>query len=360
MKTKTKISHIASITESFIAANGYSGFRSHYKDVFQAERFDRIFIIKGGPGTGKSHTMRKIGENAIINGANCEYIYCSSDPHSLDAIILEKNGHRVAMLDGTAPHARDAEYPGSIDELVNLGSFWDDKQLRDQRNEIVLYGNKKRECYARAYRYLAIAGNADVLLSAELKPYILFDKMEKSIKREIRHLSPVEITSWDVRYLDACSMCGQFRLSPALDDTFIVSLEDVFGSARFYFQTFSAILKDRLKYAVCIYPSCFDETRIEGIFLPRNNILFLQNAANAEKTIHMRRFINLPQLAAKRSEIKRIHALRNSLQAQAAESLKEAGVFHFALESIYGKAMNYKDLNDYVEELTEQVLSYLQ
>ena len=44
----------------FAAANSYKGFKSYFDRIFAPEQFDRIYIIKGGPGTGKSSIMKNI------------------------------------------------------------------------------------------------------------------------------------------------------------------------------------------------------------------------------------------------------------------------------------------------------------
>ena len=45
----------------FAAANGYTGFRSYFGEMFTSDRYDRIFVLKGGPGTGKSRLIRNVG-----------------------------------------------------------------------------------------------------------------------------------------------------------------------------------------------------------------------------------------------------------------------------------------------------------
>ena len=76
--------------------NSYGGFVSHYRDCFAQER---RYIIKGGPGCGKSTLMRRIAHEAEQRGLEVEYYDCSSDPDSLDGIVLPSLG--IAMFDGT-------------------------------------------------------------------------------------------------------------------------------------------------------------------------------------------------------------------------------------------------------------------
>ena len=49
---------------------------------------------------------------------------CSSDNNSLDGIVIPKL--KIAILDGTA-HVVDPVFPGVVDEIINLGQFWDEK-----------------------------------------------------------------------------------------------------------------------------------------------------------------------------------------------------------------------------------------
>ena len=72
----------------FAAANSGEGFVSYFGEVFRPEEFQQIYIIKGGPGTGKSYFMRQVAEAAERQGENVVYWYCSSDPDSLDGITV--------------------------------------------------------------------------------------------------------------------------------------------------------------------------------------------------------------------------------------------------------------------------------
>ena len=54
--------------EFFAAANTEEGFYSIFESVFPPSALDKIFIIKGGPGTGKSTLMRQIAEYARGRG----------------------------------------------------------------------------------------------------------------------------------------------------------------------------------------------------------------------------------------------------------------------------------------------------
>ena len=95
----------------FAGANSGVGFVNLFGDFYEESSLDRLYIIKGGPGTGKSTFMRILAERAADAGAGAEYFLCGSDPSSLDAVVLSGGGKRIAVIDGTSPHAYDAKYP---------------------------------------------------------------------------------------------------------------------------------------------------------------------------------------------------------------------------------------------------------
>ena len=87
----------------FLGANAPTGFYSLYSELIPLETARAVYILKGGPGCGKSTLMRQIGAHMEQAGFDTEYILCSGDPDSLDALVLPQKG--VALVDGTAPHA---------------------------------------------------------------------------------------------------------------------------------------------------------------------------------------------------------------------------------------------------------------
>ncbi len=91
------------IIQYFLGANAPGGFYSLYDQLIVPESARAVYILKGGPGCGKSTLMRTVGAMVGIAGHQAEYILCSGDPDSLDAVVFPQL--RVALVDGTAPHA---------------------------------------------------------------------------------------------------------------------------------------------------------------------------------------------------------------------------------------------------------------
>ena len=120
----------------FAAANGRDGFYSYFKECFDRPEIEKLYVIKGAPGTGKSKFMNDVSALAEAKGGYVKYYYCSSDPNSLDGVIARTESGAVAILDGTAPHNRDAVIPGAIDEIANLGDAFDSDKLKIDKQKI--------------------------------------------------------------------------------------------------------------------------------------------------------------------------------------------------------------------------------
>ena len=119
----------------FLAANSFEGFVSHFSDSYSAESGYKTYIIKGGPGTGKSSLMKYVAIRAIEKGYTVHLCHCSSDPDSLDGVIIDEK--KTVILDGTAPHIVEPKYPGTCENIVDLGRFWDSENLRSKRIDII-------------------------------------------------------------------------------------------------------------------------------------------------------------------------------------------------------------------------------
>ncbi|GAA0177335.1 PRK06851 family protein [Clostridium sediminicola] len=111
----------------------------------------KVFILKGGPGTGKSTLIKRIGDLWAKTESNIEYIHCPSDNGSLDGII--NTNRKIAIVDGTSPHVIEPTAPGAIDEYVNLGVSWDSSKLELAKAKIIDLNCRISDCYKNAYAY---------------------------------------------------------------------------------------------------------------------------------------------------------------------------------------------------------------
>lgn len=141
----------------FSGGNTCQGFY-HFYPTMAGEKVTRKIILKGGPGTGKSSFMREISKTFAARGYDLEYHWCSSDPDSLDGLVI---GHDLfCLLDGTRPHVVDPHYPGAVDEIINLGRFWEQKKIQESRTAIINLTNTISDYFQLAYLRLQESGIA--------------------------------------------------------------------------------------------------------------------------------------------------------------------------------------------------------
>ncbi len=156
--TKGHIKHV------FPGGNTSTGFFSYY-DYLAFPKRSKIFVMKGGPGVGKSTFMRKIGTELVERGYDVEYHHCSSDNGSLDGVYVPSLG--IALLDGTAPHMVDPKHPGAVDEIVHLGDFWNEAGIRANQAQVVATFIENARLFRCAYVNIA----AVKLYSDEIESY---------------------------------------------------------------------------------------------------------------------------------------------------------------------------------------------
>jgi len=177
----------------FAASNSERGFHSYYQEWFEGEGLTDVRVIKGGPGTGKSRLMREIATFGQRAGWSLESIYCSSDPDSLDGVILKKGDQAIALLDGTAPHVREPHPAGVREHMIDLGQFWSVARLQESREEINELNTEKKAAYGRAYRYLAAYGEVARNLEEQLRPLVRADGLRRFAERLTKVFSEGEV-----------------------------------------------------------------------------------------------------------------------------------------------------------------------
>ncbi len=137
----------------FLSNNTAYGFYSNYE--YELKDMDKVILIKGGPGTGKSSILKRIATLAKARGYEYELWYCSGDPRSLDGVMIKQL--KTAIIDATAPHAIGADLPIIRDKIYDLANSLDYDKIIQYKDIIIKGINDKKQCYANAYRHLKCA-----------------------------------------------------------------------------------------------------------------------------------------------------------------------------------------------------------
>ena len=171
----------------FLGANSPRGFYSLYSELLPPETANAIYIIKGGPGCGKSTLMRQVGAQAAQAGETVEYILCSGDPGSLDGVVLPRL--KVALVDGTAPHVIEPKYPGMVEQYVNLGVCYDRVGLQEVREELQNCMVGYKEHSQRAYRCLGAAAE----IREDVRDTLMTEELEAKLAKRARGILSREL-----------------------------------------------------------------------------------------------------------------------------------------------------------------------
>ncbi|MBR6535403.1 MAG: hypothetical protein IKT65_07470 [Clostridia bacterium] len=340
----------------FAASNSSCGFISYFNKIFSCEELNKIYILKGGPGTGKSHLMSYIGKTADKLGYNTEYFLCSSDPGSLDGIIIPEL--KTAIIDGTSPHMTDPIYPGAVEEIINLGEFFNVEMLEDQREKIISLINAKKELYRRAYTFLGCAGSLQREYDSTVCPYVLYQKMSDYISRLCRRVPTLQQYKESVRITKAYSTDGVVTL-----DTFYENAAERFVikdkyriSGVFFLQLLNKLKEKNQAVTVSYCPDTPE--RIDGIYLPDSKISFTIMMPNEEKNgkiINMDRFIKNDSISVCKKRLRFIQNAHTSVLNEALSYLAAVKALHAETEDIYIHAMDFERKERFERKLSKRI-----
>ncbi len=342
----------APIQKYFIGSNTSRGFINCCDEVFSS--LSRIYIIKGGPGTGKSTFMRKIAEHAEGQGKTVIYYYCSSDPDSLDAIVISDSG--IAITDGTSPHIFEAKYPGAKEEYLNFGEFWNSGFLSLCFPKIEEYGALKSKCFSLAYRYLSISESVRKERESVLSSCFDFKKAEGAVSRLMRDIGTGKDFLLEERQISSFGMKGITYLHTYSDmSERVLAIRD---KRDVYPFIFDMILKKAEEQKLKTYISRDHICRTEAIMFPEKKtcIILLPENDKCDKVINTERFIIAHKYAENRRRLRFLHSLEGELTDCALSELSEAKDVHFLLEDIYSEAMDFEALSHMTKAFSHKLL----
>ncbi len=359
------------VRKMFPGSNSAYGFYSFYDQIIEDDAL-RIFVIKGGPGVGKSTFMQNISRELIKRGRDVEFHCCSADSASLDGIVFPQL--QIACIDGTTPHMVDPKNPGAVDEIIHMGEFWDEAGMIARREDILRLNGEHARLYRRAYRYLAAAK----LFLDEVEDYyrenrcldaagldrtalgmiseIFGDKVNKSsTKRRERHLFATAITpDGPVSFLD--------KLLPPGFQRYIISGDDGTGKNELI-----ARIKDAAvmrNFFVEVYHCALDPLKIDHVIIPQLKMAVLNSVIphilhpwSEDRVIETDAFVKNP---GRRLEKERDLARRLYQQAfdAAVDFLARARESHRELESYYIPNMRFGEINRLAKSVLEKILAY--
>jgi len=341
----------------FAAANSGSGFVNCFENVFG--KVGRLYVINGGPGTGKSRLMRELGEAAEANGHACEYFYCSSDPTSLDGVLIPSLD--CAMIDGTSPHTWDIRCPGAFEQIVNLGEFWDAGKLSVSRGEITRLNTLKKSNYAAAYSLLKAACELERELDRIASPAILTDKLNAAVSRLSRSWTVADTDSEQIRITTGITTKGIVKLDVPGESAAVkyTVTGPAFAVRQIMNLLRSAAALKNTPRTVSLEP--LNTANTDALYLHCEDVQFTsadtaKDTADGLNVINAWRFIDRDALKKVRGQLRFFERCRKSLVDAACEKLSAAGERHAEVEEIYAHAMDFTKKARYCAALVKKII----
>ena len=346
----------------FLAANSCEGFVSYFADCYNPKDGWKAYIIKGGPGTGKSSFMKYIAAKCAENGEKCELCPCSSDPDSLDAVIIP--GRKTVIMDGTAPHTVDPVYPGASDRILNFGEFWRDDLFTKNAPEIIACSDRNKALHKTASLYLQAAGK---LLKDNLKTAAAASDDDKiRLFANVlckRYFRPKGRKAEEmIRFLSGITPKGivSFAGTVTAQCTELVIIEDNYGYAS---DKIMNILRERALesgYNIITVKNAFLPGLTDHIIIPELSLAFVreneyQHFESDTRRIHARRFTNNTLLHRSREKIKFNRKASRELLRSAAGVLRQAKREHDLLEEYYINSMDFQALTKFAEKFVSRI-----
>ena len=351
---------------AFLGANTPKGFVSLFDELYNPYTTKNAYIIKGGPGSGKSTFMKKVGSALHLKGLDTGWVYCSSDPNSLDALYCDEIGFSIA--DGTSPHVLEPKFPGCGENIINTGEFWDEDTLKQKAEDIRSLTLENSLCHRKSAGYLGAVGNIDNEIRMIFSPYINEEKINSFCVRFAMRETPKKKNAVPGRkkrmFLGAITPSGRIFL----DDTVHTLSTRVIGIADEYSAVSGLVcegigdLAVKNGYDVIFCPCPLRPKECEHLIIPEVG-LCIMTVKSAHKTevacdrlIHADRFLH-GGAGSNRSLLRFDLKLKNLLVDESINKLKEAKSVHDELEKIYAGAMDFAALSSYCDRFTEKLLT---
>ncbi|RBW68003.1 PRK06851 family protein [Bacillus taeanensis] len=358
------------IKHFFAGGNTAKGFYSLYDSVLQ--NLNRIYILKGGPGTGKSSLMRKIGTKMINKGYNIEMIHCSSDNDSIDGVIIPSL--KVGIVDGTAPHIIEPKAPGAVEQYINLGTAWNSAKLSENTEVIRDLNAQISSSYQNAYNSfseaLAIHDEWEEIYIKNMN-FEEANKLTNELIEQFFGARTLTKTSTIVhRFLGAATPTGPVdyiqNLTSHLSKRYFIKGRP--GSGK------STMLKKIAKAAqnkgfnAEVYHCGFDPNSLDMVILPELSVAIFDSTApheyfpehNSDEIVDM-----YVRTITSGTDEKYAETL-NNIKKRYSEKMKEGTAYlaeaknlHDQLESYYIDAMDFSEINTITQQIMQEIDSLM-
>jgi len=340
------------------------GFYSYFSYVIDVKEARKIYLLKGGPGTGKSSMMKKLGNQMIENGYDVEFHHCSADPESIDAIVIPRI--KVAVLDATSPHMIDPKYPGAIEKIINLGEYWEEKKLEKNKENIILSIGENSNIYKRTYRLLAAAkiihDDIEWIYSQAMDFHKVNQWTNGIIDRffgNIKNIDkiPKERHLFGSGYTHLGHIDFIETYMEVVENIYYIKGEPGTGKSTLLNKIILKVIEKG--YNVEIYHEPLEPNKIENILVPELNLGFSTNSKYKDKEkLDLGNFLDMNKVHKYTKELDYSEKLFKELIDNVADSLQKSKKNHDIIENYYVGNLDFKQIDEVREKILTEILNF--
>ncbi len=352
----------------FLGSNTPKGFVGYVDTVYDSSW--RVWLIKGGPGCGKSGLMRRVADNLP---GKWELVHCSSDPRSLDAVF--DRDQKVLLADATAPHAIEPRWPGCCETLIDLSAGFCIPLLRQQAKDITalktacacqhrqaqaLLGAARQLCRAQQFALPEVTANAARQLALQYLDFLPDSPCHPSRQATEHRRGLTALTPEGILFFADTVRSLAYRIY-LLQDEAGLGAQAVMG---YLYQ----ILKEQPIEIITCRCSLFSNVTDppEQILLPEQNIAFIHDrpchrwqplTSDRVQVIPVSTIFTSSSALQQKTAYPYSHLQRSWLQA-ATNCMRQAKQLHEELEQYYIHAMDFSFVDAAFEKVARDLTDH--
>jgi hypothetical protein len=349
----------------FMGSSTPVGFFSFLDDYYDCGDGWRAYLLKGGPGTGKTKLLRCIYQFMDERGQEIQAIICPANPDSLDGLVFPEI--KACVLDANTPHAIEPKCWGAVEQLVNLSACINSSKIYHRASEILEAESQCKTLETRCRKFLGAAAS---LLNDSRR--IAFEATDTNkIQRNAARIAARELGTYrdtkgkeTRRFLSAITPEGNVIFHETLQSLCprIYSIEDEYGaSSRLLVNEIRLRALDSGYDVISCYCPIFPNDKPDHLLIPSIGIGFttsnLWHKADfpVYRRIHSARFTDTEKLRQRRQIMSFNRRAARELINEAAVITSEIGGIRRRLEQIYSDAMDFDGLNILAEWIISEL-----